>query len=88
VIDDGDSLEIGGRRVLGAGRASCRAESTPADSSSKRFLSVWFRCCHAYGRMQRNREGSAYEGRCPKCGSAVRASIGPGGTSKRMFEAS
>ncbi|MBT8484073.1 MAG: hypothetical protein HKO59_02565 [Phycisphaerales bacterium] len=51
------------------------------------FLSIWFKCCHAYGRLYRNAEATAYEGRCPRCGSAVRARIGPGGTSRRMFVA-
>lgn len=79
---DGDILELGGRRVVGANTS---AKST--QRGGKRFLSVWFRCCHVYGRMHRNRSQTAYEGRCPKCGAAVRATIGEGGTSKRLFEA-
>jgi hypothetical protein len=53
----------------------------------RKFLSIWYRCCHTYGRLTRNKEGSAYEGRCPRCGAGVRARIGPGGTNRRMFEA-
>jgi len=53
----------------------------------RRFLSVWFRCCHTYGRMYRNKDETAYVGRCPKCGAPVQALIGPGGTSQRFFEA-
>jgi hypothetical protein len=49
------------------------------------FLSVWYRCCHVYGRMYRNRAETAYLGRCPRCGAPVRALIGPHGTSNRMF---
>ena len=41
------------------------------------FLSIWFRCCHAYGRMYRNRDETAYVGRCPRCGGRVQALIGP-----------
>ena len=51
------------------------------------FLSVWFRCCHVYGRMYRTPEQTAYLGRCPRCGAPVRAGIGPHGTSRRMFQA-
>lgn len=84
---DGDSLEIGGRRVR-IGAAACdAAKSNAAEPASTRFLSVWFRCCHVYGRMQRNREHTAYEGRCPRCGASVRATIGEGGTRRRVFEA-
>ena len=49
------------------------------------FLSVWYRCCHVYGRMYRNRAETAYLGRCPRCGAPVRALIGPDGTDHRIF---
>ena len=61
--------------------------STPSSREPRKFLSVWFRCCHTYGRMNRNKDQTAYEGRCPKCGAKVHAAIGPNGTSQRMFEA-
>ncbi len=51
------------------------------------FLSIWFRCCHVYGRLKRNKEQTKYIGRCPKCGARVQALIGPNGTSQRLFEA-
>ena len=51
------------------------------------FLSVWFRCCHVYGRLNRNKAQTAYTGRCPKCGVSVQALIGPDGTNRRVFEA-
>lgn len=57
------------------------------DGSASRFLMIWFRCCHAYGRLTRNRAGTRYEGRCPRCGSPVSVRVGPGGTDRRMFEA-
>ena len=88
MADDQDILELNGTRVNGtgppaqtAGEHAGRAQRSPA------FLSVWFRCCHVYGRMLRNAEQTAYEGRCPKCGAAVRARIGANGTNLRMFEA-
>ena len=58
----------------------------PRDGS-KPFLSIWFRCCHTYGRIYRNHDRTAYQGRCPKCGAMVQALIGPGGTETRTFEA-
>jgi hypothetical protein len=53
----------------------------------RRFLSVWFRCCHVYGRMYRNPQRTAYLGRCPRCGAPVQALIGPEGTDQRVFMA-
>jgi len=58
-----------------------------ARGPSRRFLMIWFRCCHAYGRLYRNPQATMYEGRCPSCGASVHAIIGADGTSKRMFEA-
>lgn len=51
------------------------------------WLAVKWRCCRVYSRMYRNRDATAYEGRCPTCGKSVRAAIGEGGTSNRFFEA-
>jgi len=51
------------------------------------FLSIWYRCCHAYGRLYRNKLETAYEGRCPRCGAQARVGIDPQGTSQRSFEA-
>ena len=80
-----DRLTIGGRDVLGeeVGSASDAQSKGPAQP----FLSVWFRCCNVYGRMQRNEDCTHYCGRCPKCGAAVTARIGPDGTARRVFEA-
>ena len=51
------------------------------------WIAVNWSCGSVYSRVYRNRAGTAYEGRCPKCGKAVKASIGPGGTSSRFFNA-
>ena len=51
------------------------------------FLSIWYRCCHAYGRLYRNEHATAYEGRCPRCGARARVGIDPEGSSQRFFEA-
>ena len=37
--------------------------------------------------LYRNREGTAYIGRCPRCGAPVRVPIGDSGTSERFFTA-
>ena len=60
---------------------------SPRAGVGRRFLSIWFRCCHTYGRIYPNREETAYVGRCPRCGAQVQARIGPDGTSRRIFEA-
>lgn len=54
---------------------------------TRRWLGVWFRCCHSYGRIYREPTGSRYRGACPRCGAEVFARIGPGGTNRRFFEA-
>ncbi len=53
----------------------------------RKFLGIMYECCHAYGRAYRNPEGDAYEGRCPRCGRAVRVRIDPRGTRQRFFVA-
>ena len=56
------------------------------DKNDKRkFLGIWFDCCHTYGRLYKNREGTAYVGRCPKCLRPVNVKIGGDGTSRRFF---
>jgi hypothetical protein len=56
-------------------------------ASSRRFVGVHFACCEVYTRVYINREGTAYEGKCPKCAKLVRLRIGPGGTDARFFTA-
>ena len=60
------------------------------DGSSLRgrpWISVKWRCCSTYSRVYRNRAGTAYEGRCPRCAAPVKVTVGPGGTKNRFFEA-
>jgi len=89
-----DRIELGGRSTAsgglpvshppsGAGNAGEAASGGPR----KPFLSVWYRCCHTYGRLTRTADGTRYTGACPRCGARVEAMIGPGGTTRRIFEA-
>ncbi|MBQ72636.1 MAG: hypothetical protein CMJ67_06990 [Planctomycetaceae bacterium] len=65
-----------------------KGKSSPSGSDEpRRFIMIWFRCCHAYGRLTRNGAGTHYDGRCPRCASPVSVKIGRGGTDRRMFEA-
>ena len=52
------------------------------------WLAVRWKCCSVYSRIYRNKAGTMYEGKCPRCGKPVSAQVGPGGTSHRFFEAS
>jgi phage FluMu protein Com len=56
-----------------------------ADAQGRRYLGVQFVKCRTYGRLYLNAEGTAYFGRCPRCGAPVRVPIGEHGTSQRFF---
>lgn len=54
----------------------------------KPWLGVYFRCAHAYVRVFRNKAGTGYLARCPRCARPVRFSVGPHGIEERWFEVS
>jgi hypothetical protein len=58
-------------------------ESLP--NQARTFLGVNFAACRVYGRLYKNREGTAYVGQCPRCGKFVQVPIGAHGTSQRFF---
>lgn len=51
------------------------------------FLGIMFKCCNIYGRIYKNKEGTAYVGRCPKCMRTLSIKVGEGGTNQRFFNA-
>jgi hypothetical protein len=57
------------------------------EENSKKFLGIMFECCNIYRRVYINKEGNAYEGRCPKCYAEVKVRIGTGGSDTRFFRA-
>lgn len=57
-----------------------------AQSRGEPFLGIQFRCCSIYSRIYRNREQTAYEGRCPRCARPVYVRIGGEGIGARFFE--
>ena len=63
-------------------------ENKPA---KRKYIGVWFECCHAYGRLYQNKEGTCYRGRCPKCLRSVRVPIdsnNKSATDRRFFRGS
>lgn len=51
------------------------------------YLGIMFNCCSVYGRIQKNKDGTAYVGRCPRCMRTIKIAIGEGGTGQRFFNA-
>jgi len=58
----------------------------PEKKEQRKFIGVKFNCCGIYVRVYINKEGTRYEGRCPKCFQTVNFKVGEGGTENRFFE--
>jgi len=58
------------------------------NSQPKPFIGVYFDRCGVYGRFYKNSEGTAYIGRCPRCGASFKVRVGSEGTNTRFFQAS
>ncbi|MEM1209838.1 MAG: hypothetical protein AAGI54_11275 [Planctomycetota bacterium] len=89
----GEDPQAARRRIFGG---SSRYASSAASSgrggdlveaAARPWIAVQWDCCSTYSRIYRNDEGTAYTGRCPKCGRAVSVRVGPGGTDARFFVA-
>lgn len=73
--------------VTGLSDGPSEDASEPAGSGERPWIGIQYECCGVYQRVYRNREGTAYESACPRCGRQVRVRVGQGGTSQRMFKA-
>jgi hypothetical protein len=88
VPDPRDIVDIDGlRRATDPALPSGVGDDGHGGGTRKPFLMIWFRCCAAYGRLNKTRDGLYYEGRCPRCLAHLEVPVGEGGTSRRMFEA-
>ncbi|MHC4091799.1 MAG: hypothetical protein ACYSVY_16295 [Planctomycetota bacterium] len=56
-------------------------------SKPRRWVGIRFECCGRYARVYRNREGTMYSGRCPRCLRRVRLRVGADGIDARFFRA-
>jgi len=63
------------------------SNESQASPAPKAFVGVRFECCSVYRRVYKNTEGTAYEGKCPRCAKPVRLRVGAGGVSARFFTA-
>ena len=88
MADPQDIVDIDGLRRRAPAPEASGGDAAQAAARSKPFLMIWFRCCAAYGRLNKTDDGLFYEGRCPKCLAHLEVPVGEGGTNRRMFEAS
>jgi len=64
-----------------------RPEDESRPRERRRFVGIHFACCGVYAQLPLNREGTAYQGYCPRCMKRAEIKIGPDGSSSRFFTA-
>ncbi|MCL2647614.1 MAG: hypothetical protein FWD61_11505 [Phycisphaerales bacterium] len=57
------------------------------ENQKSSYLSIYFKCCHVYAPIYRNRARTAYSGHCPRCNRLATIPISPTGSSARIFQA-
>lgn len=62
-------------------------DSQEPATAARPFIGIFFECCGVYARVYRAPDAGEYRGTCPKCLATVRAQVGPGGVSQRIFRA-
>lgn len=68
--------------------AEDREENSDTKFDTKaNYLGIMFNCCNVYARIYKNKQGTAYVGRCPRCMRTIKVPIGEGGTNTRFFNA-
>ena len=75
------------RKTAQKGDGKTGKENEEKGLTTRKFLGIWFSCCKTYGRLYKNREGTAYVGCCPRCGAKLSVKIGKEGTGRRFFRA-
>lgn len=63
------------------------SKNNSKSNSKGSYLGIMFHCCNVYARIHKNKDGTAYVGRCPRCMRPVKIKIGEGGTNERFFYA-
>jgi hypothetical protein len=82
----GEEQDLAGEHVDLSSEMPTGKPSRPTDATALRpYLGIRFACCQAYSRIYINAEGTAFEGRCPRCARPVTARIDPEGTDERFF---
>lgn len=80
-------LDIGGLKEVPAEGSQEDGSARKSGIAGKKCIYVLFECCGVYCHIYKNKNATAYEGRCPKCLRPISVKIGEGGTNQRFFRA-
>ena len=73
--------------VISSADPGASTDGTDANKAGRPWIGIHFECCGVYTRISRRPEAKEYEGRCPKCGLAIRVGVGPDGVRTRLLRA-